>query len=257
MGFTLMSNMGLEPVVQKPNFSQVARHLTDAITTGHFAVGALLPTELELCQHYGTSRHAIRAALAQLQTMGLVLRKKNVGTRVIAAQPRTSFRSSLTSVDDLVQFGAEHLRAMQRSGETMVDGALAADIGCPDGTKWLRISSLRLVGDAQHTPIGWTDVYVDPAYTDIVTLARSAPDVLISSLIESAHGRRIAEIQQDIRALLIEDETIATALGVPVGTPALKIVRRYMDEDGELFQATITVHPADRFSVSMQLKRAG
>ena len=100
-------------------------------------------------------------------------------------------------------------------------------------------------------------MYVDPAYTDIVTLARSAPGVLISSLIESAHDRRIAEIQQDIRALLIEDETIATALGVPVGMPALKIVRRYIDEDGELFQATITVHPADRFSVSMQLKRAG
>ena len=58
-------NAILEPAPQKANFTNIARHLTDAITSGHFGVGTLLPTELELCKHYGTSRHTVRAALAE------------------------------------------------------------------------------------------------------------------------------------------------------------------------------------------------
>ncbi|MFT3813015.1 MAG: GntR family transcriptional regulator [Acidovorax sp.] len=248
--------MNHDPAAHKPHFSQVARHLTDAITTGHFAVGALLPTELELCEHYGTSRHTIRAALAELQEQGLVSRKKNVGTRVIAAQPRTRFRPTLTSVDDLVQFGAEHLRAVQQVGETVARGALAQELGCLDGTPWLRISSLRLVDDAHSAPIGWTDVYIDPAYQEIGELARTTPGVLISALIEARHGRQIAEIHQDVRAFTLTDGAMAQALGLAPGAPALKIVRRYLDSEGELFVASVTVHPADRFSVSMKLQRS-
>ncbi|WP_076999055.1 GntR family transcriptional regulator [Variovorax sp. KK3] len=246
----------IEPTAPRPNFTNIARHLVDAITSGHFAVGKLLPTELELCKHYATSRHTVRAALAELQQLGLVSRTKNVGTRVIAAKPRSGFRPSLASVDDLVQFGAEHLRAVQRIEETVAAGGLAEELGCRDGTPWLRISSLRLVGDAQTSPIGWTDVYVDPAYKDIGELVRETPDVLISALIETRYGRQIAEIRQDIRAFSIDDEATAKALGVSTGTAALKIVRRYLDKDGELFEASVTVHPADRFAVSMRLQRS-
>ncbi|OUM00019.1 GntR family transcriptional regulator [Variovorax sp. JS1663] len=249
-------NATLEPTAQKPNFTNIARHLSDAITSGHFAVGELLPTELELCKHYATSRHTIRAALAELTQLGLVSRKKNVGTRVIAAKPRSGFRPSLASVDDLVQFGAEHLRAVQKIEETVAVGLLAEELGCQEGTPWLRISSLRLVGDAQGSPIGWTDVYVDPEYKEIGELVRETPDVLISALIETRYGRQIAQIHQDIRAFSIEDGAMAKALGVAAGAAALKIVRRYLDEAGELFEASITVHPADRFSVSMRLQRS-
>lgn len=245
-----------DTAAQKPNFSHIARHLTEAITSGHFAIGALLPTELELCKHYGTSRHTIRAALAELQQLGLVSRKKNVGTRVIAAQPRAGFRPSLASVDDLVQFGAEHLRTVQHIGETVAQGALAQELGCQEGTQWLRISSLRWVGEAQTSPIGWTDVYIDPEYQEIGDLVRATPDVLISALIEARYGRQIAEIHQDIRAFSVEDEAMAKALGLAMGAPALKIVRRYLDKDGELFEASVSVHPADRFSVSMRLQRS-
>ncbi|GAB2487719.1 GntR family transcriptional regulator [Comamonas humi] len=240
---------------RKLNFTDIANHLTEAITSGHFAVGALLPTELELCEHYGTSRHTIRAALAALQERGLVSRKKNVGTRVEAAKPRNTFRPTMDSVEDLVQFAAEHLRQMQHIDEVVATGALAQELGCPDGKRWLRVSSLRLEGDGKALPIASSDVYVDPQYQDIVELARDTPGVLISTLIEERHGRQIAEIHQDILAVQIDDAALAQALDVPLGAPALKIVRRYFDSDGELFEASITTHLAERFRVSMRLQR--
>ncbi|MDM0047967.1 GntR family transcriptional regulator [Variovorax sp. J22R115] len=248
-------NNALEPAPQKANFSNIARHLTEGITSGHFAVGTLLPTELELCKHYGTSRHTVRAALAELQDLGLVSRRKNVGTRVVSAKPRPRFRPSLASVDDLVQFGAEHQRVVQEIEQTTVTGELARELGCADGAPWLRISSLRMVGDEDALPIGWTDVYIDPGYADIAEVVKASPDSLISSLIEDRYDRHIAEIHQDVRAFTITDGAMAGRLQVKMGTTALKIVRRYFDAEGDVFEISVSVHPADRFSVSMQLRR--
>jgi GntR family transcriptional regulator len=248
-------NATLEPAPLKANFANIARHLTDAITSGHFSVGALLPTELELCKHYGTSRHTVRAALTELQQLGLVSRRKNVGTRVVSAKPRAGFRPSLASVDDLVQFGEEHLRLVQSIAPDTVTGDTAKELGCAEGTPWLRISSLRMVGEEDAMPIGWTDVYIDPAYAEIGELVRASPDALISSLIAERYDRHIAEIQQDIRAFAVTDRAMADRLQVEVGASALKILRRYFDAQGEVFEISVSVHPADRFSVSMRLRR--
>jgi DNA-binding GntR family transcriptional regulator len=106
-------------------------------------------------------------------------------------------------------------------------------------------------------PMAWTDVYVDPAYTEIGELVRTSPDTLISTLIESRYARHIAEIHQDIRAFAVTDGEMARALRITVGSAALKIVRRYLDAEGEAFEVSVTVHPAEEFSVSMRLQRSG
>jgi DNA-binding GntR family transcriptional regulator len=198
----------------------------------------------------------VRAALAELQRLGLVSRRKNVGTRVVAAKPRASFRPSLASDDDLVHFGAQHLRVVQSIEPQTVTGELAHELGCASGTPWLRISSLRRVGDEDCAPVGWTDVYIDAAYAEIAELVRASPDALISTLIEERYDRQIAEIHQDVRAFTIADAAMAKALRIETGASALKIVRRYFDAQGEMFEVSVSVHPADRFSVSMRLQRS-
>jgi DNA-binding GntR family transcriptional regulator len=245
----------MNPVINKPHFADIARNLTEGIVSGRFPVGSLLPTELELCAHYATSRHTIRAALHELQQLGLVSRRKNVGTRVESAAPTNDFRPSLASVDDLVQFGTAHVRKVQEIEETTVNGEFAKELGCQSGTRWLRISSLRMNGAADRLPVGWTDVYIEPGYAEIGEMVRKSPGVLISALIESRYGRRIAEIRQEIRATTVPD-AIARSLQVEPGTTALKIIRWYLDAAGQVFEISVSIHPAERFAVSMQLKRS-
>ncbi|MET0962395.1 MAG: GntR family transcriptional regulator [Noviherbaspirillum sp.] len=245
----------MNAVISKPHFADIARSLTEGISSGRFPVGSVLPTELELCAQFGTSRHTIRAALHELQQLGLVSRRKNVGTRVESAAPTNDFRPSMASVDDLVQFGSTHVRKVQEVVEIEAEGALAADLGCEDGTRWLRISSLRMNGATERLPVGWTDVYIEPAYAEIGEMVRKSPGVLVSALIESRYGRRIAEIRQEIRATTVP-EAIARSLQVDAGSTALKIIRSYLDAAGQVFEVSVSVHPADRFSVTMQLKRS-
>lgn len=235
-------------------WAQVARDLTAGITTGRFPIGSLLPTELELCEHYGASRHTVRTAIRQLQDQGLVSRKKKAGTRVEAAAPTSGYRQSLASLEDLIQFGVAHIRTVQETAEVTADASLAAELGCEEGTRWFRISSLRLDGRPGGAPIGWTDVYIDPTYADLGDVVRASPDVLITTLIEQRYGRRSAEIRQDVDAIALP-AVRAAALQAEPEAPALRIVRQYLDEKGKVFEISSTIHPAGRFTVSQRLRR--
>lgn len=245
----------MNAITNKPHFADIARSLTEGITSGRYPLGSLLPTELELCAQYGTSRHTIRAALNELQQLGLVSRRKNVGTRVESTAPTNDFRPSMASVDDLVQFGSTHVRKVQEIVEIVADGTLAGELGCQVGARWLCISSLRMSGATQRLPVGWTNVYIDPAYAEIAEVVRKSPGVLVSALIETRYGRRIAEIRQEIRAITVPD-VITSSLQVEPGTTALKIIRWYLDAAGQVFEISVSIHPADRFAVAMQLKRS-
>jgi len=136
---------------------------------------------MEVCAQYDTSRHTVRAALHDLQQLGFVSRRKNVGTRVESAQPSNDFRPSLASAENLVQFGTTHVREVQAVEKTTATSALAKELGCAPDARWLRISSLRMDRDPRRPPIGWTDVYIDPAYSKIEEIVRASPRTLLSA----------------------------------------------------------------------------
>ncbi|MEF7616160.1 GntR family transcriptional regulator [Aquincola sp. MAHUQ-54] len=238
------------------NHSELARELVEGITAGRFAVGTLLPTEFELCDRYGASRYTVRKALDELQELGLISRKRNVGTRVEAPRPARRFTQSIATVDELAQFGAAHVRLVRSVEDVVADAGLAAQLGCDAGSAWLRISSLRMDGGRRSRPIAWTDVYVDAAYTEIGALVRESPETLISSLIERRYGRRIVQIRQEISATSVP-KALAEELQVEPGTPALKVLRRYLDSAGKVFEISLTLHPENRFVLSTSLERAG
>lgn len=235
--------------------TDLAKDLAEAIASAKYPVGTLLPTEFELCDRYQASRYTVRLALTELQEQGLISRKKNVGSKVEASRPTAGFVQSLSSVEDLVVFGATNYRAVRSVEEVVVDIALAAELGCAGGSRWIRVSSLRYDSDNLKRPVAWLDIYVEPIYADVVETARQSPKVLISSLIESRHGRRIARIQQVIDAIGVPD-AMADALQADAGSPALKIVRRYLDPGNEAFEMSVSVHPAGRLTVSTELARS-
>ncbi|WP_434034927.1 GntR family transcriptional regulator [Cupriavidus sp. a3] len=242
--------------MSKRDAAQISRQLLDGITTGRYPVGALLPTEFELCEQFQATRYTIRAVLQELQDMGLVSRRKNVGTRVEAARPKTVFKPALASVEDLIQFGEAHRRVLQSVETVTAPPEVAAALGGAPDAQWLRISSVRLNDEASAAPMAWLDIYIDPAYDDIGRIVRDTPDMLVSSLIESRHGRRVAEIEQDVRASSLMDPRVGRALGLELGTSVLKIVRRYIDEAGETFEVSVTTHRAETFSVTTRMKRS-
>ncbi len=240
--------------MNEARYALVARDLKDKIASGGYPVGSLLPTELELCDLYEVSRHTVRAAITQLQNLGLVSRRKRVGTRVEASTPSGGYRHSLASVEDLVHLAETQERAIQDVRHFVADIAEAERLGLQPGGHYFCISSIRVDDERGRAPMCWTDVYADEAYTDVIELAREHPDALVAALIERHFGRRIEVVDQQVRAVLLSAE-LAARLDARAGEPGLKIIRHYRDEQGRLVVVSETVHPDDRFTLVMQMKR--
>ena len=241
--------------MREPLYAQIARELAQGIASGRFPEGSLLSSELELTNQYQASRQTVRAALRELMDLGLVSRRKGVGTRVEARTQAQGYEHSLGSLDDLVQLAVTNPRVVKRTDEVVADRKLAKDIGCAPGSRWLHIASIRQGSKQGDPPVCWTDSYVNTAYSDLSKLVREDPTPLISELIEKHYGRRSAEVHQSISAIAISP-VLAAALQVEPGSPALRIVRRYIDRVGETIETTISIHPADRYTFTTVLKRS-
>ncbi|WP_336335059.1 GntR family transcriptional regulator [Pseudomonas putida] len=235
-------------------YATVAKHLMEGIASGRYPVGSLLPTELELCDLYDVSRHTVRAAIDQLLSQGLVSRRKRVGTRVEANSPRGGYSQSLPSVADLAQVTATQQREVQDVRHFVADLNETTRLGLVAGEHYFCISSIRIDRQYNAAPLCWADVYAQRDYAEAIELAREHPGQLIAELIEQHYGRVIAVVDQQVRAVSLTQE-MAQALKAEAGSPALKIIRHYREENGDLMAVSETVHPDDRFTLVTQMRK--
>lgn len=240
-------------------YAFVARMLSERITDGTHPVGSTLPNEFDLAALYGVSRSTVRAALDQLVSLGLVSRRRNAGTRVEASSPGTEFddfTQTLSSIEEIQQFGSQTDREVRDVATVVADIALAKRLGCGPGTNWLRISFLRRSrGKGNLLPICWTDVYIEATFADAVRARLEAHTGIYGSLLEELSGRRLMEIDQTIRAIGMSPMQ-ADLLESKPGNPALEFRRKYLLSPGSLAEISVSVHPADRFSYRMRVRRS-
>src|SRR2546422_830626 len=90
--------------VKGPKYLPVYGKLRSRLEGDEFAVGALLPTEDELCSQYEVSRYTLREALRVLEQQGFIQRRRRAGTRVLAHSSNSVFRHATGSRDDLLDF---------------------------------------------------------------------------------------------------------------------------------------------------------
>lgn len=236
-------------------YKQMARELALAITQGKYPPGSLFPTEMDLCESWQVSRHTVREALRELAEQGLISRRKGAGTRVCEQKPEMQDHP-LASLEDLLVLAKNNLRVVKKTDEVVADVELSQVIGCEPGSRWLHIASTREDPLQENAPICWTDSYISIAYVKVGKLVRSDPYALISALIEKHYGIRSHEVHQSITAVGVPAK-IAKILGVEAGSPALRIVRRYLDAQGKTFETTVSLHPAGRYTCSIVLKHQG
>ena len=237
-----------------PRYILMAQRLVEEITGGRYPVGSLLPTEASLCTQYGVSRHTVREAIREVQALGLVARRQGVGTRVVSLTPARGHSHMLASVEDLLHFATGTRLIDVISEDLVADTQLAAAGQFQPGQKLVRFEALRVPGDdIGAPPLSWTELFVVDAFAGIrddVGVRGGA----VGWLIEQRYGVRIMEIQQEINAATVAAD-LAARLEVAAGSPALRVERWYVGDDGDVFEYAISVNPQSRYSFTMRLTR--
>jgi len=236
----------------RPRYRQLADQLIDEIRRGRRPVGSTLPGEIELMAEFSVSRHTVREALRRLEELGLIERRRRHGTRVRARMPIESYVHIVRSPGDLLQYPADsRLEPLDRA-IVRLDPQRAGELGCAPRSRWFRLSALRRL-PGSDVPVCRVEVYLLPEYAGVAKdVGRSSRRVF--EWVERRFGRRVAHVRVDISAHGMPEES-ARVLGVMPDTPSLRVVRRYYDDGGELFEVTASEHPADRFAYSLELTR--
>jgi GntR family transcriptional regulator len=231
-----------------PRYRVIAADLRAAIASGRYAPGTHLPTEQDLTVRYGVSRHTAREALQLLRQEGLIARRRGIGAIVSAADPSGGFSQALNGLSDLLQYAREarlQVRAIRPA--TLAD---IARLATEDARGWTAIHGKRC---ARGRPIALTRILVR---ADLCP-PRDAIDAFegaLNELIAARSAVRPAQIDQEISAVTLTERE-AEQLEAQHGAAALATVRRYRDQCGATFQASYSVHPADRFTYKMRLDR--
>jgi DNA-binding GntR family transcriptional regulator len=241
-----------------PRYLQIARELRRGIADGTWPVGARLPTELELCEQFGISRFTARAAVRVLSSAGLVTRRQRVGTIVIALPDDARYRQDAASLPDLLQYAQDTELRLVYVGKVTLSRTQAREFGAEAGAEWIYAIGIRHEGANGKAKIGGrpfclTRLFLNPVLKGIESKLRERKTA-VYALIEREYRIPIERVEQDLQGIVLDADDAAN-LGAKPGAPALRIVRRYYSDDGRLLEVADNIHPSDRFTYHMQLRK--
>jgi len=234
-------------------YRDIATKLQKEIRLGRYPIGKLLPTETELMARHSASRQTVREALRILMDQGLIVRRAGLGSVIIATEPPVLFTHSVKSLGEWLRYSNETYRDVVASRDIVADRKLAALLKCEPGKHWFLIEAIRRA-DQFAAPLGWTEIYVLRKFAGVVKRSDHGRTP-VHEQVAKMFGQTTEYAQMEIFARAMP-ATLAKALRVKAGSPALTVVRRYYGVREELFEVTVTTHPEGCYTYSMDMQRS-
>lgn len=237
----------------EPYYRQMYSSLASDIKNGRYAVGASLPTEKQLCETFGVSRHTTREALRMLEQYGLITRRQGSGSTVVASVPPVRYEQSIQSIDDLMQQGSASRLQVLSCEEVPGDlNQFASQIAIVAKLPCIRIRSIRYFRNDVR-PLALVDVYVAVANKQqarkLLSLNRAAQEI-----VATVEPSRLDRIEQAFSAINL-DGISAKLLHVKQGDAAFQIVRNYYDLNGNLVVVAHSLYQNQLFTYMSTLHR--
>jgi DNA-binding GntR family transcriptional regulator len=230
---------------------RLAEQLLERIRSGEWPVGATLPSENELSQAAGVSRHTLRHTLRTLETRGFIERRQGAPSKVISSTEPRIFSQDFNSIKDLLRYPRNTYRDNRVERAIECNTALQPVLKAPVGSSWFHIGAVRRE-EGTRTVLAWTDIYIQHRFARVVKTPNHNREMVFEQ-IERLFGVAIERAEVEVQASLIGREH-AALLDAPVGSACLVVTRRYFDRQGNPFEVTVTRHPENRFSFGLELK---
>jgi len=223
-------------------YKDVKHAILEALAQGEWKPGEAIPSERKLIERFGVSIGTLRKAIDELVAENIMIRHQGRGTFVATHRQEDHFFRFFRVIrqDGHREYPAVRLARFRKA---KADKTEAAALGLAVGDAVLRFTNvLSLEGK--------------PVMIDAITVSaerfrmlsekqlRERPNTLYN-FYQDAFGINIIRTEERLRAALA-DEDDCELLGVPVGSPLLKILRvasSYQDERIEYRESRVdTTH---------------
>lgn len=231
-----------------PLYYQLEQRLRARLGANEFEPGALFPTEDQICCEYKVSRITVRRALDSLQRLGLIERRRGVGS-FVADKPR-GINSNLTG--SLSEF-----LAMAGSLSTQTVGLAQAEPPREVRDK-LQLTEredamlLRTVGSLEEGPVAYLEIWFPLDIGRHLQTNDLNGHVPVVRLVEQAANVRITRAEQTIEPDHAGEDA-SRYLRIDRQTPILHVKRVYFAGDRPIEMANVRYHP-DRYRYAIEFK---
>lgn len=238
-------DLSLDRGSRVPLYFQLAQQLEDAIRDGRLRPGDRIDTETDLAERLGLGRPTVRQAVQELVSKGLLVRRRGVGTQVVAAQ--FSRPLELTSLfDDLAAADHRPSTRVLALRQTPAEAQVATSLSIPRGSTVTYIERLRL---QQDEPLAIMRNWIPPGLVDLDE-DRLSSTGLYELLRRSGVHLRIADQRIGARAATRAEGLL---LAVKTGAPLLTMARTAFDDGGRAVEYAEHCYRADAHSFDTTL----
>ncbi|MFI6484069.1 GntR family transcriptional regulator [Nonomuraea sp. NPDC050663] len=242
-----------------PLYRQVASILRQAIYSGVYKPGDVLPTEAELQDKYGISRNTARNALIMLLNEGLITRTPRIGSvvrerrallihpqRELEPQPEGEIREAFAT--------AVRTEGREFSQDIMIetvgaDDEIAGRLELGDGEFAIVRRRLRYV-DGQ--PYNINDSYYPRKIVQLSEIAEPGDIRRGANRVLQELGHRQVRVVDDIMGRM-PTQREAELLQLDAGTCVLVFVRVGYDASDTPVRVAVSVFPADKHLIRYEL----
>lgn len=211
-----------------PLHSQLYEVMAERIRSGVWKEGDRVPSESALIDEFGTSRGPVRQALSRLRSEGLIVGGRGAPPRVQRAVPSQSFDTYLSFTEWAAELGAAVTQKTIEVARRLASPQIAAELEIPPGSLVVAVTRLRMLdGEPVMFERGW---YTIEAGQHLLTADLDATSIY---QVFSDYGIFPMRARNVIDAVAA-DPLEAEWLGVPIGSPLLRLHRITYDQHGKI-----------------------
>lgn len=228
-----------------PLYHQVAQGIEAAIRSGKLAAGSKLNNEVTLAAELSLSRPTMRKAMDELVRSGLLVRKRGVGTQVVATQVKRHLELS-SLFDDLQRSGSKPSSEILSFAHVAADDTIRDGLNLEPGARVYHLVRLRRV---DGKPLALMENWVRDDVADLEE--KSLKEHGLYEMLRSA-GVNFRLAQQRIGARTCDDYE-AGLLEIARGSALVTMDRTAVDDIGRNIEIGHHVYRADSYSFEMTL----
>lgn len=211
--------------------------------------GKLLPNEVDLAKQLAISRSTLRQAIGKLVFEGLLIRKKGVGTKKAQHPVSTKSTNWVSFTQEMESRGIPVKNFELHISWVLPEQYIADFLHISTDQKILKM--IRLRGDTEG-PFVYFISYFHPeiGLTGDEDFKRQLYEIL-----ESDYGIRVELSKEEINAIAA-DKLIAAKLEIEPGTPVFFRKRFVYDQEDRPIEYNVGYYRADRFTYTVESRRA-